>query len=361
MMKILMLINSLDIGGAEKAVVSLSDELARRGHFVKIVYLSDPLLVKPENENIELVCLHLNKKIDIFIAYYRLKKIVKDFNPDVVHSHLFPANLLSRLLKLSFSCPKIICTEHSSQISTKKQLIAYRLTDLLTDINTNVSDAAVLSYIEKGAVRKGNMVTVVNGVDTSKFYFDRSVRDTMRSDLLIRDKKVILAVGRLSTPKDYPNLIYAISILKMYRDDFIVLIAGDGPLKEDLINLIKDLSLEDSIRLLGVRNDIKNLMQASDVYVMSSRWEGLPMVLLEAMACERMVVATDCGGIKDLIHDIGTIVPIKDSEALAKALNAALQMSERQRSIIGCRAREHVVRNYSLQSNVEQYLDLYYS
>lgn len=364
-MRILLVIDSLGLGGAENVVVNLADELTRRNHIVKIVHLADSIDVKPQQDNIELISLNIKlnsrRKTDIIKTYFKFRKIVKSFKPDVVHSHLFRANLLSRLLKLSYPSLKVICTEHSTKITDKRELIAYRLTDALSSINTNVSDAAVKSYIREGAVKQGNMVTVVNGVDTNNFYPDKEVRKSIRKELSVQNKKVILAVGRLAPPKDYSNLLNAISILKESQNNFTVLIVGDGELKESLLRLHEQLDLKDTVKFLGIRTDIKNLMQAADVYVMSSMWEGLPMVILEAMACEKMVVATDCGGIKDLVINNGIIVPIKNSQLLAKALEQALNMEESERLKLGFKARQHVLANYSLSYNVDSYLKLYSS
>lgn len=360
-MKVLILINALGVGGAETAVVNLADELIRKGHIVKIVCLSEPILVRPKSNNIELTSLNVESNTDLFKAYFKLRDIVNTFKPHVVHSHLFRANFLARLLKFSLSSPKIICTEHSTSVTSYKRVIAYRLTDALADMNTNVSDAAVECYIKEGAVRKGNMITVKNGVNLSEYCFDEIIRKKTRKALLVQEKKVILAVGRLSPEKDYPNLINAISILNKSRDDFIVFIVGDGSLRENLFSITRSLSLDNVIKFLGSRNDVKNLMQAADVYVMSSLWEGLPMVLLEAMACERTIVATDCGGNRDLVGENGFIVPTQDPERLALAIEEALNMQENERLALGNKSRKHIEENYSLSYNADNYLKLYLS
>ncbi|WP_201545922.1 glycosyltransferase [Psychrobacter sp. H7-1] len=360
-MKILIVINSLGIGGAESVVINLADKLSEMNHEVKIVYLSDIILIKPRNQNIELISLETNKNKDILLAYLKLKNVVNNFKPDVVHSHLFKANILSRLLKFSRNPPKIICTEHSTKVGGLRNLIGYRLTNSLADINTNVSDVAVESYIRKGVVSKGSMITIENGVDTSKFIFNPTIRKNIRDELSVSNKKIILAVGRLDTPKDYPNLLKAISILKKNRDDFTVFIVGDGPLKSSLMKLSNELGLKETIKFLGSRTNVKDLIQAADVYVMSSMWEGLPMVILEAMACERMVVATDCGGIKNLVGQNGLVVPTRNPSLLGSALETALDMSNEQRIRTGIRARQYIVDNYSLDHKAKAYLKLYSS
>ncbi|MBF2719722.1 glycosyltransferase [Psychrobacter sp. NG254] len=360
-MKILMIITGLGMGGAEHVVINLADELATLGHEVKLAYLNGEIAVKvsPENPEVELISIGMHGSKDFVKAYIRLRKLVKDFKPDVVHSHMVHANIISRLLRLTIRIPKVISTAHSSNEGGKLRMLAYRLTDKLADISVNVSQSAVEEFINKGAVKPGRMITIANGIDTDKFKFNDSSRIKLRSQLSINNEKVILAVGRLDAAKDYSNLLNAITLLKIERQDFKVFIVGDGPYKDTLYKLTKDLKIDSCVRFLGVRNDVKELMSAADIYVMSSAWEGLPMVILEAMACERLIVATDCGGISEAVGSQGLLVESKNETVLAQALDKALRLSDVERSNIGAAARKRIIDHYSLDANVEAYLNLY--
>ena len=360
-MKILMIITGLGMGGAEHVVINLADELATLGHEVKLAYLNGEIEVKvsPKNPEVELISIGMHGSKDFAKAYIRLRKLVKDFKPDVVHSHMVHANIISRLLRLTIRIPKVISTAHSSNEGGKLRMLAYRLTDKLADISVNVSQSAVEEFITKGAVKPGQMITIANGIDIDKFKFNDSSRIKLRSQLSINNEKVILAVGRLDAAKDYPNLLNAITLLKVERQDFKVFIVGDGPYKDTLYKLTKDLKIDSCVRFLGIRNDVKELMSAADIYVMSSAWEGLPMVILEAMACESLVVATDCGGISEAVGSQGLLVESKNEIVLAQALDKALGLSEVERSNIGAAARERIIDHYSLDANVEAYLKLY--
>lgn len=360
-MKILMMITGLGMGGAEHVAVNLADELAVLGHKVKLAYLNGEIEVEvsPKNPDVELISIGMNGSKDFAKAYIRLRKIVKDFKPDVVHSHMVHANIISRLLRLTTSIPKVISTAHSSNEGGKLRMLAYRFTDRLANISVNVSQPAVEEFINKGAVKPGRMITIANGIDTDKFKFDASARINLRSQLSINNEKVILAVGRLDAAKDYPNLLNAIALLKVERQDFKVFIVGDGPFKDTLYKLTKELKIDSFVSFLGIRNDVKELMSAADLYVMSSAWEGLPMVILEAMACERFVVATDCGGISKAVGSQGLLVESKNEVVLAQALDKALDLSDGERSSIGAAARKHIIDNYSLSANIEAYLKLY--
>jgi glycosyltransferase involved in cell wall biosynthesis len=163
----------------------------------------------------------------------------------------------------------------------------------------------------------------------------------------------------LSEPKDYPNLLNAYAQIENDLPDTRLLIAGPGPLKEVLQEQIRQLGLEEKATLLGMRDDVFSLFCAADVYAMSSAWEGMPLVILEAMACERMVVATDCGGVKEVMADAGVLVAPHDTPALATALNRALCMSEDDRSVIGHVARLRILEHYSLEAVADKWLLIY--
>lgn len=354
-----MVITGLGMGGAEHVVANLADELVKLGHTVKIAYLTGEVIVSPKSSEIELLSIGMNGSKDFFKAYVKLRDIVKEFKPDVVHSHMFHSNIISRLLRLTTGVPKIVCSSHNTNEGGRLRMLAYRSTDRLADISTNVSQEAVNTLVEKGAVKSGRMISVVNGIDTNQFYFDRGDRNKKRIELNITNQKIVLAVGRLNHQKDYPNLLNSIFLLKEQRQDFKVLIAGDGPLREELTLLAKKLEIVSFVEFLGIRRDIPALMSSSDIFVLSSAWEGFGLVVAEAMACERVVVATDCGGVSEVVGSQEFLVEPNNNILLAQSLNKALDLSTDERSIIGAFARKRIIDNYSLSANIEAYLKLY--
>src|SRR5690606_5606749 len=111
---------------------------------------------------------------------------------------------------------------------------------------------------------------------------------------------------------------------------------------------------------LGVRRDIPHVMSAADIFVLSSAWEGMPLVALEAMSCERVIVATDCGGVREILDGAGYLVQPRDSMALAEAMTRAMGLSAAEREAAGRAAREKVQRNYSLDRVVSNWSALYF-
>ena len=239
-------------------------------------------------------------------------------------------------------------------------MIAYRLTDRLADISTNVSEEAVEAFEHQHAVRPGRMVAIHNGIDIDRFSFDDDARSNIRAELgLNSTTPLLLAVGRLWEQKDYPTLLQAFSRLSNGRDCPHLAIVGDGPLLVALQNLADTLGVTDQVRFLGVRHDVGSLMSACDLFVLSSAWEGFGLVVAEAMACGRPVVATDCGGVREVVGDAGFLVPPKDADALSQAMQKGLELNREECDQLGAKARERVVSRYSFDVMAERYLSVY--
>lgn len=359
-MKILMVITSLGVGGAEKVVTTLADQLVNMGHEVNIAYLTGEALVVPKNKSVRVINLEVKSFRSLTGGYLKLRKLIDDFKPDVVHSHLVHANILCRTMRLSTNIPRLISSAHNTDEEGWTRFLAYRLTDRITDISTNVSDEAVEAFIQKKAVRRGRMLTLHNGISTTDFVFSEQARSYIRSELGVTEgQQLILAVGRLNEQKDYPNLLSAISHVSLKCRNVKLAIVGDGPQLNELKEYANSLGLNNKVNFLGIRTDIPSLMSAADVFTLSSAWEGFGLVVAEAMACNRVVVATDCGGVKEVVGDAGFLVPPKDSRKLAATLELALNLSDDERLKIGAKARQRVIKHYSLPAAVQKWMHLY--
>lgn len=359
-LRILMAITSLGVGGAERLVTSLSDEYVAGEHDVIIVRLHGAADLQPSDPRVHLENLNMRRTpLGVLAAMLRLRRLVRTFRPDVVNSHLVHANLLTRLLRLVTPIPRLVSSAHNTNEEGRARMLAYRLTDRLADISTNVSREAVEAFEQQGALKPGRMLAIHNGLDTESFAFDESERMRVRAELgLDKTAPLLLAVGRLWEQKDYPNLLRAFAALQAGASPQLVIV-GDGPLRDELEVLADSLGVKDRVRFLGVRHDVPALISACDLFVLSSAWEGFGLVVAEAMACQRPVVATDCGGVREVVGNAGFLVPPKDSAALAEAMERALCLPEEQRISLGLTARERVVERYSLRSTAERYLAVY--
>ncbi len=359
-MNILYVITGLGVGGAENQVVNLADKFAEKGFDVTIAYMLLPVMVEPKNKNVQLVWLGGTKSpFGMFTALNNLVKLIRKSKPDVVHGHMFHANVLARVSRIFAPVPRLVSTAHSKNEGGKARMLVYRLTNQLTDVFTNVSYDAVCAFEENKAVSKGKMLAVGNGIDVSYFKFSPDARMSIRNDLGLAEKKVFIAIGRLHEAKDYPNLIDAFAKVVSCTENCHLLIVGDGELRSFIEEKIAQLNLQKTVTLLGLRKDIAQLLSAADIYVMSSAWEGLPLVIAEAMSVERVMVATDCGGTAQLIGDAGYLVPPRNSSALAQGMCNALALSETAAIGLGQKSRQRVIEHFSLDSAVQKWLNIY--
>lgn len=360
-MKITLIITGLGMGGAERQVCDLSDQFAAQGHQVLLISLTGQTVNRPLSNNIVVAELNMTKTPMGFIkAYLLARRLINQFKPDVVHSHMVHANLFARLLRLSTTMRKLICTAHSSNEGGRGRMLAYRVTDALCDLSTNVSQEAVDSFIAQGSAPANRMVAMPNGIDTVRFTFNPISRISLRAQLQLEDNiPLILAVGRLTEAKDYPNLLTAFSQLPTELSYVQLAIIGTGEEHANIVALSKQLGLTKRIHFLGLQRNVHQWMCAADVFVLSSAWEGFGLVIAEAMSCERVVVATDCGGIKEVLGECGILVPAKNSPALSKGIQQGLQLSLVAAKAQGEAARARIEARYSLNIQADKWLTLY--
>jgi len=360
-MKLLFVITGLGMGGAENVVVTLADGMAAKGHEILIVYLTGDAIVTPKNPQIKIVGLGMASAKEFLNAFLKLRKIISEFQPDVIHSHMVHANLLARLVRLTIKIPKLVCTAHSTYEGGRLRMMAYRLTDALADISTNVSKMAVVEFEKLGAVPLGRMIPVLNGIDHRKFSPNDSAREASRKKYCQENEKVFIAIGRLFEAKDYPNLLQAFTQVAQQHKDVKLWIVGDGPLRSNLENLASELGIAKNVLFLGMRHDIAELLNGADVFVLSSAWEGFGLVVAEAMAAEKIVVATDSGGVKEVVGECGFLVPVGNPPALAQAMSDALALPDEKRQSLVRQGSGRVADNYSLDKIIDTWLEIYYS
>ena len=355
-MKILYVITGLSQGGAERVVCDLADAMCKKGNEVQIVYLTGEILTLPISKKIKIIKIGLNSIASLPKSYLKLRRVIRNFRPDVVHAHMVHANILTRLVRTTTSMNKLICTAHSSNEGGVIRMLSYRVTDRLANLTTNVSNTAVAAFEAKHAVPKNSMLTVYNGVDFTNFTYSPDAKDIIVKELsLDSNTKIILAVGRFNASKNYFNLLSAINLIKdQLNISFVLLIAGDGELRFEIEKEITNLGISNNVLLLGRRDDIPLLMSACDVFVLSSDYEGLPTVLIEALACQAQVVSTDVSGVREIVGTCGKIVPTKNPISLAEAIKDRLQNSNKNVS-----GQQYVKNKFDLDLISDKWLKIY--
>ena len=360
-MRIAYMLTSLGRGGAERQVVDLAERMAARGHQVVLIVLR-PADAGEWPTSAEVVRLDVRKySTSLYSGLTTAHHVLRGFCPDFVHSHTFPANMAARILHVLGSAPAVLSTIHNVYEGGWPRTALYGLTDSLSIHTTAVSEAVAKRHIESGAVSSRRCCVVTNGIDTVTFAPDSSRRKATRAELDAAGKFVWLAAGRLTAAKDYPNLLQAFAGLHSAYPSTQLWIAGAGSTvqKKMLRNFADTRGISDSVRWLGLWHDMPALFDAADAFVLSSAWEGMPLVVGEAMAMEKPVVATDVGGVCELVGDAGVIVAAKDPRALTDAMICAMRMPEDQRREMGHAARERILNHFDMDAKVDEWQALY--
>lgn len=363
-MRIAYLLTSLGIGGAEKQVIDIAERMARRGHSVLILVLLSP---HSEQWTTALPVVHLNltkSPASGIGAFARAGQALRTFAPDILHSHTFHANIVARLLRLTGAAPPVVTTIHNVYEGGWPRMLAYRLTDSLARQSTAISQAAADRFVRLRAVPRRKISVIANAVDTSAFAPHAESRARLRAQLDAGDDFIFLAAGRDTPAKDLPNLLQAFAQVWPHHPHTQLWLAGQ-PATPSGRPIHAGFALPHGtlqrVRRLGLRRDMPALLNAADAFVLSSAWEGMPLVVAEAMAAEKPVIATNVGGVRELMGNTGALVPAKDTHALANAMRAALLTSPEHRLGQGHAARQRILGHFSMNARALEWEELYTS
>ncbi|MDR6553875.1 glycosyltransferase [Paenibacillus qinlingensis] len=361
--KIIFILTGLDYAGAEAQVIQLAIGLQLRGWLVQVISMIKPTAYVEELDElgIELFTLNMKKGIPDPRAINKLKQIIQKFNPDIVHSHMIHANILARVTRVFVKIPVLVSTAHSNNEGGKTRMLLYRATDSLCEITTNVSQDAVQSYIQKKACPANKIMFVPNGINLKQFNKNEQDYTDIRSELGLKDEFVWLAVGRLVEVKDYHTLVTAFSEIVKRNSHCRLIIVGEGILRATLEAYVRSLHMENHIKFLGIRKDIPRLMNASDAFVISSIWEGMPMVLLEASASELPMVATDVGGNGEVVEEevSGYLARPIDAPDLSQKMQKMMSLTKEERTVMGKKGREFVLAKYDINAIILRWESIY--
>ena len=360
---VVLLTTNLARGGAEAQVALLAQSLQRRGWGVVVVSLLDPTAFQMEltAAGIPVHSLRMKPGRPNPLAVARLAAIIRQIRPRVLHSHMFHANLMARLMRLVFPIPVVISTLHSTAESSRHSTgtrwrdWAYRATDALADTTVAVSQAVAERHAAARAVPRARLRVIPNAVDAEQFRPDAVRGRPLREELGAGSDFVWLAAGRLMWKKDYPTMLRAAASLPTGT----LWIAGAGPLEAELTALARELGAR--ARFLGARDDLASLMNAADGLVLSSVVEGLPMVLLEAAASGLPCVTTDAGGARDAVLDgeTGFVTTPGEPQALAAAMRRLMDLPTPARQGMGEAARQLALARFDLGQITSQWERLY--
>ncbi len=362
-MRIAYVLTSLGMGGAERQVVALAERMAERGHAVSLIVLLGrqaeewPISLDPGR----VVYLGMRKNpSSVFAGLAQALRFLRGFQPDLIHSHTYPANIVARLLHLAHPAP-VVCTIHSIREGGWLRLLSYRLTSPLSRRTTFVSQAGRARYLRLQAVSSRNSSVVSNGIDTLEFSPGAERRKRTRSAMRVGSEFIWLAAGRIVPAKNYPHLLRAFAEVKAEFPSAQLWIAGEA--RDEYARRVQALSAspESGVLWLGLRRDMSALLDAADGFVMASAWEGMPLAAGEAMAMEKPVVATDVGGVRELVGEAGVLVPAKSQEALVQAMFTLMRTPPEAREALGRTARQRIAAGFSIAARAGEWEALYRS
>ena len=360
-MRIVYVLTSLGMGGAERQVLAMAGRMAERGHAGARMVLR-PRRKEEWPTTLDAVHLEMGRTpFSVLAGLARGRRFLKEFHPDLVHSHSFHANFVARMLKVLVPGPAVLSTVHNVYEGGWRRMLAYRLTDGLSRRTTAVSEAAAERFVRLKAVPRYKCVVLTNGIDTAEFAPRAERRAQMRTGMGARGEFIWLTAGRIAPAKDYSNLLRAFAEVRAARSDARLWIAGEAAGAEALTvrALAAELGLDDAVRWLGLRRDMAALLDASDGFVLGSAWEGMPLAVGEAMAMEKPVAATDVGGVRELVGDAGVVAPARDSEALARAMLELMRRTAEERQRLGRASRERIATQFSMDARADSWEALY--
>lgn len=349
-----MVLPSLEVGGMERMTLDLSKTLMDLGHEVSVVCvdLAGELVEAADQEEIPVHVLSSPEKGPA------LRKHLRNTRPDVVHLHMAPWLKTAMAARLSGS--RFINTLHGvPENITHASRTSMRLAGALTHNLVLVSEALREFARSEFLVPDRKITTITNGIDVHRFSPSHSARE-LKNDLGIPSQsRIIGSVARLAPVKNQHLLIRAMSELQ--TPDAHLVLVGDGESREELEALAHALEIQERVHFLGTTVDTVPTLLAMDLFALSSKAEGLPMCLLEAMACQIPIVSTDVGGIPDLLEDggLGRLTPSGDSAALAGALDELLAKDPVEVQEVVKEARTVCVQRYSSKAMARAYLKAY--
>ena len=359
-LRVLHLITRLPVGGAERLLVDVVRNLERSRFESLVCCIQDKgaLAAELEAAGVAVHCLDRmrTKRFD-WGAVSALKRLMQRERIDVVHCHLYHANLYGRIAAWLAGVPAVVSVHNTyTRVKLHRRLLN-RLLARVTARIIAVSDETRRDVLRYDGVPDDKVVTIYNGVDVQRVA-SALTRTQARQRLGIGEQSIAIGcVGRLEEQKGHRYLFEALAVLGRDAPPLAArthtLLVGDGRLRTQLEEQVRTLALDDRVAFLGTRGDVPDILKALDLYVMPSRWEGLSIAMLEAMAAGLAVIISDVGGVGRVLGDdqFGLRVPPADPGRLARAIRELAEQPAR-REALGRAARERVVDAFSAQAMI---------
>lgn len=302
MRKIVFFITGLDIGGAENQLIQICDNLDNKKYNITVVCLNNKTVTSNKLESTGIKVLALNLKHSKIHGIFTLYNFLKSYKADIFIGFLFHGIMMARIFSFIFSPSITISSIRSINLGGFFRKSLLKFTDFLSDY-TVVNSKLVKDEVLRLKISKLHKIRVIyNIIDFKKFSIDTKACASLKNEFKINNDTFIwIAVGRLVEAKDHFSMIYAFKEYLKYDSNSCLIIIGYGNLNSDLTNLISSLKLENKVFMLGKRYNIADFLSISDAFLLTSKWEGLPNCILEALSMKLPVVATNVGGVSEIV------------------------------------------------------------
>jgi glycosyltransferase involved in cell wall biosynthesis len=351
--KILFLARQLNIGGAERQLVIVANELASRGHEVVIAsfYPGGALSKQLDSRRVRLISMEKRSRWDLISLYIRVLRVIGQERPDVLHGWMHTQNVIATMFRIFHPKVKLFWCVRSANLDSVLDRVETIMVWLQTRLSMFadcivVNSIAGLEYAVSTGIAREKMVFIPNGIDTNAFYPAETEGKRVRAEWGIGEgEKVIGKVARFDPIKNHPMFLKAAARIAAERPDvrFVCIGHGDASYLKQLQDLTQTLGIEDKVQWVKARPDVRAVYNALDIFCSTSSSEGFPKVIGEAMACARHCVVTDVGDSKLVVGGTGISVPSDDVEALVAALRQTLDGNA-----LNLRARQRILENFTV-------------
>lgn len=375
--RILHIITRLEKGGAPNALIEMVKRLSPHLYRVDLAtgQTDDPALDITQNvissglSVISIPALRRNPNpIGDFIALWQLVRLIHKGKYHLVHTHTSKAGFLGRIAAWLCRVPAVVHSPHGtvldgyfSPIMTQFYALLERLMAPISHRIVCLTSREIDQYINAHIGKRSQYTFIYNGITIQNFAHSSSQRERLRHVLNISSSAVVcITVGRLVPVKGQSDLLTAFKLAYEKYPDLYLLMVGDGELKSELENQAQHLGISKQVLFLGWRTDIPDLLAASDIFVLPSLNEGLGLVLIEAMACQLPVVATNVGGVPEVVipDQTGLLVPSLAPEPLAQAIMTLIANAP-MRHQMGQAGYSRCVEQFSIETTVHKTETLY--
>jgi len=359
-LRVCLIIPTLDQGGAEKQITLLARGLDRNKFEVIVIVLTRTGPREQELLDSGIAVHHINKrsKLDPF-AWLRLRKLLKQLKPDIVHAWLFAANAYGRSAAMSAGVPVILGSERS--VDPWKNALQFWIDRFLLKRTQGLTanSRGTIDFYQKHGLDSKRFQLIPNGIEpiTPSRLSRAEACEKMGVSV---ERKIIISVGRLWAQKGYKDLLWAAELLRVMREDICYVIVGEGPDRERLELYRDNIRGASQIFFLGHRTDVADLLPHCEILWNGSLYEGQSNVILEAMQCGLAVIASDIPGNQELIqHEhTGLLYPLGNVNDLTRLTNTLLNDDSRRKAMT-TNAQQHIVREHSVEQMISRHSAYY--